>query len=469
MTKTEFSKLLHDTDERYQKCWAILASLKSKPNESLQQFQTLLCEALFCLSDAYRSISQKRKILISRKDKLSLPWFSKRQKLLASRQDSIGKAVAIGKTLGDSFVWLFYRNDLVLLEEHLKHCENNHMPPGFGGLGEKEFVKQVPRIGNYFLLYHGTTSILRLGDVSLIDVKSFRVVGIGELKTTPKQPGELSISLLIMGNKELFQNESVLKIPSSTKTSRSPFPPSMQARLDRQMARNANALSSTSKIKEGSKIDIRLETYIPEFEKMVKAARTGHFSYQQFGPGLLCVVLKQKKRSLCSALSPAKKISFSSRLDGLTNHALNLVLPESPYNTIDVGSLIYTRDGATRFQLGTLPVFWWPLPIDVIKKLIFQEYLVFTIYNPAHFISKLQAAGFSVTFNDDERFSVNYLLGDKRYSFTGLRYFLGLIFAHFYKEEEIIDMLNRSISAIDDAKLVSNTKCEFRFHQQPCF
>lgn len=212
-------------------------------------------------------------------------------------------------------------------------------------------------------LMHTGQSILRLGDVSLIDVNSFRVAGIGELKTTPIKPGELSITLLVMGQKENLSFESITKSPPSTKSPLRAFPPAMKTRLNRQIARNAKALSSNSINKDGSQINIRLETYIPDFERMLKAARIGHFSYQQFGPGLLCTVFKHNKKTLSSVLVCDKEINVSKKLDDLTEHAMNLILPESPHNSIDIGSLIYSRNGATKFQLGTLPVFWWPLDV----------------------------------------------------------------------------------------------------------
>jgi hypothetical protein len=468
MTKTDFNSLLHRTDEKFQKCWEILSTLKTKPDESLQSFQPMLCDVLFNLSNGYRKILQERKHLISRKQKVSSSWFSKRQNLLTSRQEAIVKAGGIGRTMGDSFAWLFYRNDLNLLEQHLKHIETSHMPPGFGGLGEKEFIRGVPRIGNFIVLYHGITSILRLGDVSLIDVKSFRVAGIGELKTTHKKPGELTITLLLMGHKELLPAESIIKIPSSTSNSISSFPPAMKARLDRQIDRTAKAISSAHVKKDGSEMSMRVETFVPEFEKLLREARVDRFSYAQFGPGLLCLVFRHRKRSLCSALLPQKKIDFTKKLEDLTRHAMKIVLPESPHNSIDICSLVYRRNGATRFQLGTLPVFWWPLKTGNIKKLLFEEFVVFTIFNPAHFISRLEAAGFVVTFKDDREFTIEYAVGNKRFLLMGMAYYLCLICFCLYKEEEVIDMLRRSIAAIDEADLRSNTRCEIRFDQRPC-
>ncbi|MEE9913196.1 MAG: hypothetical protein K4571_15900 [Deltaproteobacteria bacterium] len=468
MLKVDFNSLLHRTDEKFQKLWEILSTLKTKPNEAIQLFQPMLSDTLFDLSYGYRKISQERMHLISKKHEFSSAWFSKRQKLLASHQEAIVQADAIGRTMGDSFAWLFYMNDLDLLEQHLKHVETNQMPPGFGGLGEKEFVRRVPRIGKLMVLYHGTTSILRLGDVSLIDIKSFRVAGIGELKTTPKKPGELTITLLVVGHKELLPDESVIKVPSLKNTSVTSFPPAMKSRLDRQIDRTVKAISSSHVKKAGPKLSAKVETFVPEFEKLLREARVDRFSYAQFGPGLICIVFRRRGKSLCSLLSSGKQIDFNEKLDDLTQYAMKIVLPGSPHNSLDICSLVYRRDGAAKYQLGTLPVFWWPLKTDTIKKLLFQEYMAFTIFNPAHFISKLEAAGFTVNFENERTFNIEYMLKDKRFSVMGLPYFIRLICYYLYKEEEVMAIMNRGINAIDEANIKPNTRCEFRLGQLPC-
>ncbi len=469
MKKNELKKLLLKTDERYQKCWDILATLKTKPDTSIQLFQAALCKALFDLSNAYRTISQERKRLIARKHLLSSSWFSKRQKLLAGRQKAIMEAVAIGRTMGDSFAWLFYSNDLDLLQQHLKHPENNHIPPGFGGIGEKEFVKRVLKLGEYMVLYHGTTTLLRLGDVSLIDLKQFRVAGIGDLKTTPLEPGKLSITLLVMGDKRILPVGSIIPLSSSPNKFLNNYPPAMKARIDRQIDRNIKALSSNDSVKNASHLKLTIETYIPEFQRMLQTAKVGRFSYQQFGDGLLCVVFKQRKQNLHTTIAPAKNIHLSRKLDEVAAHACKLALHGSPHNNLTLGSFLYQRDGTPKYQLGTLPLFWWPLNVDTIKNLIFQEYIVVIIYNSAHFISKLEAAGFTLEFKKDRTFNLSYSIGKGKLHVTGLRYFFELICSYFYKEVEVIEMLKRSIQEIEKVGVNENARYEFKFDHRLFF
>lgn len=167
MTEKELKKLLDQVEKKYLSCWKILSSLKTKPDRSIVLFQGILCEALLNLSNGYRAINQVRQDLIQRKLHLSKDWFSKRQRVLARRQKEIVEAIGIGKVLGDAFVWFFFHNDRDLLEKHSKHQHTLHMPPGYGGIGEMTLMKNIKMLGEYLVIYHGMTTILRIGDISL--------------------------------------------------------------------------------------------------------------------------------------------------------------------------------------------------------------------------------------------------------------------------------------------------------------
>ena len=60
------------------------------------------------------------------------------------------------------------------------------------------------------------------------------------------------------------------------------------------------------------------------------------------------------------------------------------------------------------------------------------------------------------------------MLKDKKFSVMGLTYFLQLICIYFYREDEVVDLMNKSITVIDEANLKPN-KREFRFYHFPCF
>src|SRR5207344_325451 len=81
------------------------------------------------------------------------------------------------------------------------------IPFGIGGLGEIEFIRNNPTMGENVVLYHGITNLLRYGDVSLINVRTFDVAAIAELKTKVAKEHEdkleLAVSCTLVSNRRL--------------------------------------------------------------------------------------------------------------------------------------------------------------------------------------------------------------------------------------------------------------------------
>ena len=123
----------------------------------LLQFQPLLAEALSRISRLYRELAQEKKSFVKRKRLLSKGWLSRRLALIASYQEMLTSTLAVGKILGDAFAWIFYSNDRAYLKEHFKRPEIFYHPPGIGGIGEIQFVKNMKMLEGYFILYHGIT------------------------------------------------------------------------------------------------------------------------------------------------------------------------------------------------------------------------------------------------------------------------------------------------------------------------
>src|SRR5215204_1890587 len=185
MTNAELRQIFDRVEKDYEQAWSLLTTFKSKDDPGkLLDFQPLLTRILAELSDAFRRVSRRRRYLIHNKTRYKRDWFTAQQRCLAHRQTMIRNAMAIGRTLGDAFAWVFYQNDHELLEKHRAYQFIELIPPGIGGKGECEFVHRVRGIPGAYILYHGITSILRMGDVSFIDLKTFRVCGFGEIKTS---------------------------------------------------------------------------------------------------------------------------------------------------------------------------------------------------------------------------------------------------------------------------------------------
>ena len=167
------------------RCWETLASLRTGPDHRLVDFQIDLAAVLYRLSELYQEIAAERRALIGRKQSYSPRWFARRQAVLAGYQTAIERTLLIGKSMGNAFAWFFYQSQPDLLQKHYSEPHQRVLPTGIGGRGELEFIRQVRSIDGKLVLHHGITSILRVGDISLIDLSKFRVVSIGEIKTAP--------------------------------------------------------------------------------------------------------------------------------------------------------------------------------------------------------------------------------------------------------------------------------------------
>src|SRR5690606_1675385 len=206
ITKKELNILFVKITSDYYELWDILLVLKriSKRNiiyKDLVGIQVLLGKALFKLSKKHIAITSEKKTLITKKHTLAPPWFKNRMKLLSNYQDIIDNYIRVGRSLGDSFCWLFYHKEKKMIEKHLKHPLQFYFPQGIGGVGEVTFVERTQVMGRHITLFHNISNFLRIGDVSYIDAKSFTLSAIGEIKSQKASANQIQISAHLIGKK----------------------------------------------------------------------------------------------------------------------------------------------------------------------------------------------------------------------------------------------------------------------------
>lgn len=168
MTRAEVRDAVDLSARSFEQCLSLLAMQRAKVLEhdglQLTEFQPTLADALSRLSGVYRQLAAEKELRIRAKKRLAPAWFIHRMRFLSSEQEIVCRAIRIGRSIGDAFAWFFYQNDRTLLAEHLKEPEQLLIPEGVGGFAELEMVRRMPVLHGHFVLYHGITSILRLGD-----------------------------------------------------------------------------------------------------------------------------------------------------------------------------------------------------------------------------------------------------------------------------------------------------------------
>jgi hypothetical protein len=462
LTRADVIRVVDEAAVSYEECWKCLELLTSGAQLEITgirvvQFQPKLAKALFDLSSLHRALAAEKKSRISQKKRLAPNWFTRRMRFLDTQQTIIERAMLVGRSIGDGFAWFFYQNNRSYLAVHLKEQEQLLMPSGAGGLAELFVAEKVPVIDGYFVIYHGTTSILRLGDVSLIDLSDLMVVKIGDIKTRQLPDGSLETVVLVPFDITSGKLSSTLEPISGYKKIGPIDDLSMKGRdrLIRQLKRIASS-QPIARIESNKKVILETQNRVVKFEEFVKSIGPGRCSYCRFGESLLLIGLQIKSKSLYRRLSRGALQNIERRIVGLKNETNAMLLEGRTDNSMIAGSWLFCGDGKLLHKPGMTHVAWWPISSAALKLIFFQEVLVLSLFNPVHLRVALEDAGFEVKVTPPDKLSIVKLIGDDSINIEGIGYYLELIQHYFMSEKEIIEVLSKVESDLVQGRFESS-------------
>ena len=205
------------------------------------EFQKRLLEGVRPLEAAYFATKQEERRLIRNKGRYKANWFKRRISKLSSYRKALLDAIAVSRALGDGFVWLFYESNWALIREHLKQPRQPLLPIGIGGEGERIVAATITNLDGRLVIYHGFTSFLRMGDVSLINLKTLNVDSIGEFKTNRISETHYTIhfSFIADSREKLPEADKSISLDLTPLEALDPF---IQHKLSRQVEAIGNAL-----------------------------------------------------------------------------------------------------------------------------------------------------------------------------------------------------------------------------------
>ena len=189
----------------------------------IMYFQYNMGKLLHRIAKVRNEVADEERKTIGKKQSLSSKWFKGRMKRLSEYKIMLTRCIDMGKSMGDAFAWHFYKNNETQLFKHLEHEEIKIPSTGAGGLGELVFIRDYPVFGKYFCILHSNTSLLRYGDISLIDFETMKLFAIGEIKTEEIVDNKLSLSVTLLGDdttvilKEDFANVPRLNVTNPSK------------------------------------------------------------------------------------------------------------------------------------------------------------------------------------------------------------------------------------------------------------
>jgi hypothetical protein len=421
-------------------------------------FQYDLAQALYNLSRAYDRVVAESKQTIARKERLDPSRFARRMAILARYAEALNDALRIGKSLGDSFAWLFYIREPTLIERHLQHSGNLHVPAGVGGQGEVEFMRHLPLFREHIVIYHGTTTFLRIGDVSFVHLPTATVSAIGELKTRRVDDRTAETELYLIGDKKLLPRRMAFpkKVPKAGEQRHVTLPPRKQAQLQRQMRAMSAALDADEPARRFS---VAQMTSVTKLEIAVRRARLTKLTDVQIDDGLVAVVVRYARQGT----------KFSSRL--LPYKIAKVAVEDAPRIAMKVAdtssngnSLILNRLHVG-FIPGMTPIFWAPVSAGTLKRLFFREVVVWTWFNPVHLVKKLHLAGYDVKANEQGvPTEVTASVGKRRATAQQVESFMLYIQQHLVPEASVVNMIDHIFAVFKNNNVPKNARVKVSLH-----
>lgn len=451
---------LDRAERRFNKCWSYLTAIKagkfSKDKlDPLVEFQPVLATALFDLSRVHVRIAKERQARISDKGRYAPSWFKARMSFLSRQQERLVEALQIGRSIGDAYAFFFYQKEVQFLAQQVRGPKPSVMSTGIGGIGELQAAKNMRLLGGYFLVHHCVTSMLRLGDVTLIDLHGFKVAGIGELKSHSDQPGHVIVSMSILGEGpgvDLRQGmpEPAPEMPLSNVVDQ--LTNAAKDRLKRQMNRIQQSHVEARK-KPDSLASIESENRIVAMQRLLRRTPAGRVAYAVAGRSLALFAYRLSSQPLSKRLrskgKPARKMMRG--LDALPNKVQEILVPGRSDNAVLLSWFFYRQDGHFHYLPGMTHPFWWPISPKALKPVVFRQMIVGTAYNPAWLFEALEEAGFDVDSADPRNAKISRREGDALFQSEGTSFYIRAIQDYLMNEGSIVKMLTFAYeSTVDD-------------------
>lgn len=462
ISRARVTTAINEAHRTFLKCFDTLALFKQRQvqAERIVTFQYDLGSALFALDRLYDVIIARKRAVVAKKAAVSPDWFRATLRRLDRYAKALDGAVRIGKQLGDTFAWLFYHGYTHLISEHLKHQGQRHTPSGIGGKGELAFIRYPGIFPDHLLLYHGITSYLRLGDVSLVHLPTMTISGVGELKTQVVNDHEATTTIVLIGERDNLQERTKVlreRVPRTT-TPRPPMPQAQKDRLQRQIRRIIGLVGIAPATKRAPS---NVFANLHQLEDVIKTAGQ-RLTHRKVDDGLAIVAARPEGGpTLASRLLPHANPKFARMIRPAKDIAMAIVDTTSNQNSLIMQEI------TTGFQPGFTPLFWSPLSPDVLKPLFFLEIAVWSWFNPLHLVRKLRARGYEVETGPmgvPER--VTAVQREGQPVMYGLSTFMPLLHQTLITEKAFVDQVEQAFQTVAQDRPPDGARVLFHLDQQ---
>ena len=450
ISASEVRERINAADKTLNSCFDMLMDFRHGRDgleKTIQDFQPTLAECLYELMQFYQELHREKDALISFKTQFDKETFSQLMKTNAQYLKVVSTTIEIGKNLGDAYVWFFFRNNRNELDKHFAHKSTGLYVGGIGGRGELEFIKNSNSIDSLYVLYHGITTMLRIGDFSLFD-SEHGIIGVGELKTkqvedklqvtaTITSKADIRLPMLPQEQKESFEDR--------IKAAQKDFP-----KLEKQLTVQSDLLQ-TKDAERSSDLYASYEYDILTglTQKTPVAVNSDH--------SLLIVAAWSKYDSLYDVLTVDEETQPLP--DDFADKAKSLMIPESPHNKIFLGPL------NVQVSLMSLPIAWWNIDEKLCRDLYFQKVRIETAFNPAKLLQFFIDDGFTVTSSNSlQKFQIHKDIGNQRISVGNFESICYLVTNSLMKTKDVYAFSKQVTNALENGEYKSGSRIDMHIH-----
>lgn len=335
--------------------------LRIKNNEKIFSFQETLAEVMYDISSYYNILCKEFP------DCNEKEYYKETMKMLIKQS----------KAIGDGYAWLFYRENIEAIREHLNHENNGLFPARNGGIGEIEFIKNNKVLEGCFVIYHSITNILRNGDFSLITADG-KLAGIGEIKTK-RIENQLVIDAYITTPILPYNNE-VESIEIDDKR--------IWEKLREQLIQHENIFKVQG-------IELKIETDLTYIYSLIEE------SVEKEKPVI------SDDHSMIVFVANKENAQGKAALDNIID-LLPLIL-----NDKFISNEIIQSELRVDERLWEIPLIWWDLPEDVLMNILLRKWLVFTWFNEDYLLNELKKRGYRIQ-REKKCISIEKILYNKK-------------------------------------------------------
>lgn len=464
----EVREALDEAEQKLAWCTGVVGALSGyklddAAAKNVVEFQERLYRIIADLEALYRRIKREEKRLIAAKARYVPNWFAKRMSQLSVYSKKLGDGLTLARAVGDGFVWFFYERDPQMIEEHLKLQPQLLLPSDLGAAGERILLENLRGVDGKFMLYHGITSLLRIGDFSFVDMKSLRVACLAELKTSRIDPERINLSLsIISGDEDQIPNFPITE-PSQLPEALPPPSPQMQARFERQKKVMQESIIAAKKVRDVLTINSDLGFHYRELEDVVRRSHARAFEYVKAGDGLIIGAWRPSGARSYGSPSPKRQIDRMPDLaSDMPAWATKILDAGGAWNSIAFGGL--GGDDSLKARSTGLPFFAWPVDPQVLADIAFERVVLITLFNAGHLIKRLHVAGYNVELDEKGRLKrATKQTDDKLIELENYRHFMSLVPWALMTEDAVMSMIEQTIEATTLVPLDQHpAKIEFR-------